>query len=83
MVTEVVKKKMMKEIKKEKIIKRKTWQLKEHEVRTKFEGRVEKLVNVEASNLWKFFNDGALKASDQLYGKIIGRVESGSHVVVK
>ena len=66
---DVDKRKPNKVVKKKSRGKRLVWKLKEREVREKFEKRVEELVDVETTNLWKSFRDGVLKAYNELCGK--------------
>ena len=69
LVADVDKSKLNKDVKKESRVKGMVWKLKEREMQEKFERRVEELVDVEATNLWESFRDGALKACDELCGK--------------
>ena len=50
-VTDLVKKKMKKVVRKEAIERRKVWKLKEDNTRARFEGRVGELVSADALNL--------------------------------
>ena len=78
-VTHLVKKKVKKVMRKEVIERRKVWKLKEDDTRARFEGRVGKLVNADAPDLWKCFKEGVLKACDEVYGKKKGRRDQGKH----
>ena len=77
-VTDLVKKKVKRAIRKETIEKRKVWKLKEDNTRTRFEGRVEALVNTDAQDLWKYFKLGVLKACDEVCGKKKGMRDQGN-----
>ena len=59
LVADVDKRKLNKVVKKESRVKRMIWKLKERKIQEKFE-RVEELVDVETTNLWKSFRDGVL-----------------------
>ena len=76
-VTDFIKRDVKKIIKRERIVRRKIWKLKEKDIQKKFEKRVEELVNIEASDLWSSFKDGLLKACDELCGKKIVRRNRG------
>ena len=54
-VTDLVKKKVKKVVRKEAIERRKVWKLKEDDTRAKFEGRVRELVSADSPDLWKCF----------------------------
>ena len=69
-VTDLVKKKVMR---KKAIERRKVWKLKEDDTRARFEGRVGELESTDAPDLWKCFNEGVLKASDEVCWKKKGR----------
>ena len=43
----------------------------------RFEKRVKELVRTDASDLWKTFRDGVLKACDELFGKKKSRRDQG------
>ena len=45
------------------------WKLKEREMQENFKRRVEKLVDVEITNLWESFRDGVLTASMSYVGR--------------
>ena len=68
-VTDLVKKKVKKVVKKKAIERRKVWKLKEDDTRARFEGRVGELVSTDALDLWKCFKEGVLKACDEVCGK--------------
>ena len=72
-VTDLVKKKVKKVVRKEVIERRKVWELKEDDTREIFEGRVRELVSTDAPDLWKCFREGVLKACDKECGKKKGR----------
>ena len=76
-VTDLVKKKVKKVVRKKSIERRKIWKLKEGDTRAKFEGRVGGLVSADATDLWKCFKEGVLKACDELCGKKKGRRDQG------
>ena len=61
MVTDLVKKKVRKVVRKKAIERRKVWKLNEDDTRTRFEGRVGELVSADAADLWKCFKEGVLK----------------------
>ena len=69
LVTDLVKKKVKKMVRKNASEKRKVWKLKEDNTRAWFEGRVGELVSNDAPELWKCFKEGVLKACDEVYGK--------------
>ena len=66
LVADVDKRKLNKVVKKESMVKRMVWKLKEREMQEKFERRVEELVDVETTNLWESFRDGVLTTRDAL-----------------
>ena len=57
-VTDLVKKKMKKVVRKEAIERRKVWKLKEDNTRARFEGRVGELVSTDAPVTW-WWNEGS------------------------
>ena len=57
-VTDLVKKKVKKVVRKEAIERRKVWKPKKDDTRTRFEGRVGMLVSTDAPDLWKCFRNG-------------------------
>ena len=77
-VTDLIKKKV-KMVKKEVIERRKVWRLKEDDTRLRFEGRVGELVSADATDLWKCFQKGVLKACAEVFGKKKGRMITGTH----
>ena len=76
-VTEVDKKKLKKVVKNEQIIRRRVWKLKENNIKTKFQEKVKKLVDVDAPNLWNTFKNSMLQACDEVCGKKKGRKNHG------
>ena len=76
-VTDLVKKKVKKVVRKKAIEIRKVWKLKEDDTRARFEGRVGKLVSADAPDLWKCFKEGVLKTCDEVCGKKKGRRDQG------
>ena len=60
--------KLKKSVKKSKRVRWRMWQLKEKEIKEKFEERIGKLVDVDSKDLW-----GSLKACDELCGKTTAR----------
>ena len=72
-VTDLVKKKVKKVVRKEAIERRKVWKLKEDDTTAKFEGRVRELVSANSPDLWSCFREGVLKACDKACGKKKGR----------
>ena len=68
-VTDLVKKKVKKAVRKKAIERRKVWKLKEDDTRARFEWRV----STDAPDLWKCFTEGMLKACDEVCGKKKGR----------
>ena len=76
-VTDLVKKKVKKVVRKKAIERRKVWKLKEDDKRARFEGRVGELVGTDAPDLWKCFKEGVLKACDAVCGKKKGRRDQG------
>ena len=77
MVTDLVKKKVKKVMRKEAIERRKVLKLKEVDTRARFEGRVGELVSTDTPDLWKCFMEGVLKAYDEVCGKKKGRRDQG------
>ena len=75
---DVDKKKLKKVLKMKQVVKRRLWKLKEDVIRERYERRVEELVDVNAQDLWKFFKDGLLKASDDMCGKKLVRQDGGN-----
>ena len=53
MVTDLVKNKVKKVVRKKAIERRKVWKLKEDDTKARFEGRIEELVSTGAPDLWK------------------------------
>ena len=45
------------------------WKLKDSETRRRWKERVTELVNIEAEDLWKSFENGVLQACDEVCGK--------------
>ena len=78
LVVDVEKSRLKKPAKKRRDVRRKLWKLKEKEIREKFVGRVEELVNIEATDLWAAYREGTLKACDEVCGKIKGRRDRGN-----
>ena len=76
-VTDLVKKRMKKVVRKKAIERRKVWKLKEDDTRARFEGRVGELVSADARDLWKCFKEGVLKACDEVCGKKKGTRDQG------
>ena len=68
-VVDLEKRVLKKFVRKQRIIRRKTWKLNENRTRVRFEKRVEELISMDASESWKTFKDGVLKACDKLCGK--------------
>ena len=56
-------------VRKERIIRRKSWKLNENRTRVRFEKKVKELVSTDALDLWNTFKDGVLKACGELCGK--------------
>ena len=81
-VTDLVKKKLKKVVRKEAIEGRKVWELKEDDTRATFEGRVGELVSTDAPDLLKCFKEGVVKAYDEVCGKKKGRRDQGDTVMV-
>ena len=59
-VTDLVKKKVKKVVRKEANERRKKWKLKEDDTREILEGKVRELVSTDAPDLWKCFKEGVL-----------------------
>ena len=76
-IVDIVGKKLVRRVGKNKIMRRRLWKLKENDVKRNFENRMRELVNMEAQDLWKSFKDGALKACDELCGKVLSRRDGG------
>ena len=72
-VTDIDKRKLKKVVKKELTIRRRVWKLKENNMKTKFQQRVKKLVDIDALNLWNTFKNSMLQACDEECGKKKGR----------
>lgn len=68
-VVNINRRKLKKVIRKNTIMRRKLWKLKERDVRKRFEERVCELVDTAAPDLWKSFKDGVLTACDECCGK--------------
>ena len=77
MVTDLVKNKVKKVVRKKAIERRKVWKLKEDDTKGRFEGRIEELVSTGAPDLWKCFEKGVLKACDEVCGKKKRRRDQG------
>ena len=58
MVTDLVKKKVKKLVRKEAIERRKVWKLKVDDTRARFEGRVGELVSTNTLDLWNVLRKG-------------------------
>ena len=67
------KKVLKKVVKKQRIIRK----LNENQTRVRFEKRVKELVSTDMPYLWKTFNDGLLKACDDVCGKKKSRRDRG------
>ena len=65
-------------MRKDRIGRKRVWKLKNNETRRKFAERVEELVNVDTSDLWRSFKDGVLRACDEICGKKRGRRDQGN-----
>ena len=76
-VADLQRKRMKKVLRKDVIVRRKVWKLKEHDVREKFEQRVQELVSVDAPDLWSCFKEGVLRACDEVCGKTKGKNNHG------
>ena len=76
-VTDLVKKKVKKVVRKETIERRKVWKLKEDDTRARFKGRVGELVSADARDLCKCLKERVLKACDEVCGKKKGRRDQG------
>ena len=72
------KKRFKKIVRKDRIGRKRVWKLKDNETRSKFAERVEELVNVDTSDLWRSFKDGVLRACDEICGKKRGRRDQGN-----
>lgn len=76
-VADINKRKIVKTFRKNKIVKRRVWKLKDEEVRKNFADRVEQLVDVNADDIWKSFKEGVLQACDETCGTKRGRKSKG------
>ena len=65
MVTDIDKRKLKKVVKNEQTFRR-VWELKENNMKTKFQERVKELVDVDAPNLWNTFKNSMLQACDEV-----------------
>ena len=61
LVVDVEKRKLKKLVKKRRYVRRKLWKLNEKEIREKFVGKVEELVDIEATDLWSAYKEGILR----------------------
>ena len=64
-------------VRKQQIIRRKIWKLNENQTKLRFEKIVKEPVSTDASDLWKTFKDGVLKACDEVCGKKSRRDRGG------
>ena len=71
------KKVLKKVVRKERIMRRKTWKLNENRTRVRIEKRVKELVSTDTPDLWKTFKHGVLKACDEVCGKKKSRRDQG------
>ena len=74
-VTDLIKKKVKKVVRKKVIERRKVWKLKEDDTRARFDGRVGELVSTVAADLWICFKEGVLKACNEV--QYVGRRKGG------
>ena len=72
-------KKVKKVVRKKAVEKRKVWKLKEDDTRARFEGRVGKLVNTDAPDLWKCFKEGVLMGVMKCVGRRMKGGIKGTH----
>ena len=77
-VADIDKRKLTGHVKRNKVLRRRLWKLKNIEVRNIFKHRVQDSVDMEAPDLWKSFKDGVLNACDELCGKRVLRREGGN-----
>ena len=56
-------------VRKQRIIRRKSWKLNENQTRVRFEKRVKEQVSTDAPDLWKTFKNGVVKACNKVCGK--------------
>ena len=75
MVVDLDKKVLKKVVRKQRIIRKKIWKLNENRKGMRFEKRVRKLTSIDAPDLWKAFEDGVLKACDEVCRKKFRRVQ--------
>ena len=54
-------------------LRKKVWKLKENNMRAGFQERVKELVDVDVPNVWNAFQNGILKAFDEVCGNKKGR----------
>ena len=64
-------------VRKQRVIRTKIWKLNENRTRVRFKKVVKELVSTDASDLWKTFKDGVLKACDEVCGKKKSRRDRG------
>ena len=75
---DVEEQKLNKSVKKSKRVRWRVWNLKEKEIKEKFEEKIGKLVDIDLNDLWRFYKNGALKACDELCGKTKARGDWGN-----
>ena len=68
---------MKKVVKSKQVFRSRVWKLKENNRKTRFQERVQELVNVDAPNLWNTFKNSMLQACDEICGKKKGRRSHG------
>ena len=76
-VTDIDKRKLKKVVKNKQTIRRRVWKVKENYMKTRFQGRVKELVDVDALNLWNTFKNSMLQACDEVCGKKKDRKNHG------
>ena len=69
MVVDLDKKVQKKDVRKQRIKRRKIWKLNENQTRVIFEKRVNELVSTNMPDLWKTFKNGFLKACNEVCRK--------------
>ena len=82
-VAHIDKRKLKKVVKNEQSFRRRVWEWKENNMKTKFQERVRELVDVDAPNLWNTFKNSMLQACDEVCGKKKGRKNPWGSIVVE
>ena len=76
-ITDIDKRKLKKVVKNKQTIGRRVWKLKKNNMKTRFQEKVKKLVDVDATNLWNIVKNSMLQACDEVCEKKEGRRNHG------